>query len=269
MAEFTIYIGNKNYSSWSLRPWLALRHAGAAFEEVLIPLDQADSATNLRRHSPSGRVPVLQHGTLAIWETLASASTWPSSFRTRDCGRRIGTPAPTPAPSSNEMHAGFAALRDDLPWMSAGAGRWGTDWRRWDRTSNASPRSGANAASVSAAVAPNGAGDFLFGGFTIADAMFAPVVTRFVTYSVPLDPGLQRVRRRRAALACYAGLDRRRQGGALGDQRRCQYRRCLSILGPSRPARRRPCRSASRSGRSARRCWFPGSGPSRSGSPSP
>ena len=115
MAEFTIYIGNKNYSSWSLRPWLALRHAGAAFEEVLIPLDQADSAINLRRHSPSGRVPVLRHGALVIWETLAiceylaeqfpDARLWPADRGARAHARAV----------SNEMHAGFAALRELLP----------------------------------------------------------------------------------------------------------------------------------------------------------
>src|SRR5882724_7059435 len=115
MAEFTIYIGNKNYSSWSLRPWLALRHTGAAFEEVMITLDQPDSAANLRRRSPSGRVPVLQHGALAIWESLAiceylaeqfpAARLWPEEREARARARAV----------SNEMHGGFAALRDHLP----------------------------------------------------------------------------------------------------------------------------------------------------------
>jgi glutathione S-transferase len=188
MAEFTIYIGNKNYSSWSLRPWLALKHTGAAFEEVIIPLDQKDSAANLRRQSPSGRVPVLRHGTLTIWETVAiceylaeqfpAARLWPAERDARAHARAV----------SNEMHAGFAALRNLLPMDIS---------RRWplgDRLAKVGPdvervaaiwrecrqRFGSRGA--------NGAGDFLFGGFTIADAMFAPVTTRFLTYSVPLDP---------------------------------------------------------------------------------
>jgi glutathione S-transferase len=188
MTEFTIYLGNKNYSSWSLRPWLALKHAGAAFEEVLIPLDQADSAINLRRHSPSGRVPVLQHGALTIWETLAiceylaeqfpDARLWPADRGARAHARAI----------SNEMHAGFAALRDLLPMDIS---------RRWP-LGNRLAKVGPDVERVAAiwrecrerfgSRGANGAGDFLFGGFTIADAMFAPVTTRFVTYSVPLDP---------------------------------------------------------------------------------
>jgi len=115
MAEFTIYIGNKNYSPWSLRPWLALRHTGAAFEEVMITLDQQDSAVNLRRRSPSGRVPVLGHGALAIWESLCHL---------RIPGRAIhgsaivagGTGSARPGPRRQQRNAwGFAALRDDLP----------------------------------------------------------------------------------------------------------------------------------------------------------
>jgi glutathione S-transferase len=187
MAEITIYIGNKNYSSWSLRPWLALKHTGAAFEEVVIPLDQKESATNLRRHSPSGRVPVLRHGTLTIWETLAiceylaeqfpAARLWPAERDARAHARAV----------SNEMHAGFAALRNLLPMDIS---------RRWplgSRLAKVAPdvervaaiwrecrqRFGSRGA--------DGAGDFLFGDFTIADAMFAPVTTRFLTYSVPLD----------------------------------------------------------------------------------
>jgi len=187
MADLTIYLGNKNYSSWSLRPWLALKQTGAPFEEVMIPLDQPDSIATLRRHSPSGRVPVLQHGALTIWESLAiceylaeqfpAARLWPEEREARAHARAV----------SNEMHGGLADLRKYLP-MDIN--------RRWplgDRMAKARrdiervaaiwrecrARFGSRGA--------NGGGDFLFGGFTIADAMFAPVVTRFVTYSVPLD----------------------------------------------------------------------------------
>jgi glutathione S-transferase len=187
MAEFTIYLGNKNYSSWSLRPWLALKQTGAAFEEVMIQLDQPDSAANLRRHSPSGRVPVLQHGALTIWESLAiceylaaqfpAARLWPEEREARAHARAVG----------NEMHGGFAELRKYLP-MDIN--------RRWP-LGNRMAKVGPDVARVSTIwrecrarfgnYGANGGGDFLFGGFTIADAMFAPVVTRFVTYSVPLD----------------------------------------------------------------------------------
>src|SRR5262245_13473214 len=80
MADLTLYIGNKNYSSWSLRPWLALKQAGAAFEEVLIPLDLPDTPDLLRRHSPSRRVSVLQHGGLVLWESMAISEHAPELF---------------------------------------------------------------------------------------------------------------------------------------------------------------------------------------------
>jgi glutathione S-transferase len=188
MAEFTIYIGNKNYSSWSLRPWLALRHTGAAFEEVMILLDQPDAAVNIRRRSPSGRVPVLQHGALAIWESLAiceylaelfpAARLWPEDREARAHARAV----------SNEMHSGFAELRKNLPMDMS---------RRWP-LGNKLTKAGRDVERIAAIWAEcrarfgsqgaNGSGEFLFGGFTIADAMFAPVVSRFVTYAPPLDP---------------------------------------------------------------------------------
>jgi glutathione S-transferase len=188
LADLKIFIGNKNYSSWSLRPWLALRHTGAAFEETMIVLDQPDSAANLRRESPSGRVPVLQHGTLVIWETLAiceylaeqfpAARLWPADRHARAHARAV----------SNEMHAGFAELHNNLPmdisrrWpLGSRLAKAGPDIERvaaiWRECRERFGRHGSD-----------DSGDFLFGGFTIADAMFAPVVTRFVTYGVPLDP---------------------------------------------------------------------------------
>lgn len=151
----------------------------------MIALDQPDSAANLRRHSPSGRVPVLQHGTLAVWETLAiceylaeqfpAARLWPADRDARALARAV----------SNEMHAGFAALRDNLPMDIS---------RRWP-LGNRLAKAGADVERITAIwrecrerFGSRGAGDFLFGNFTIADAMFAPVATRFLTYSVPLDP---------------------------------------------------------------------------------
>lgn len=183
MVDLTIYIGNKNYSSWSLRPWLALKETGAAFEEVLIPLDQPESAGNLRRHSPSGRVPVLHHDGTVVWESLAiceylaevfpDARLWPADGAARAHARAVST----------EMHAGFAELRRHLPMDIT---------RRWPAGARLE-RARADVDRVAAIWREcrtrfGSGGDFLFGRFTIADAMYAPVTTRFVTYGVPLDP---------------------------------------------------------------------------------
>jgi glutathione S-transferase len=187
MSELTLYIGNKNYSSWSLRPWLALKQAGAKFDEVVIPLDRPETMELLRRHTPSQRVPVLQNGKLTIWESLAicehaaemfpAARLWPEDRQTRAVARAV----------ANEMHAGFAALRNWLPM----------DIRSRLRIDGRIDKAAADIARVTqiwnecrqkyGASGANGADPFLFGSFTIADAMFAPVTTRFVSYGVPLD----------------------------------------------------------------------------------
>lgn len=188
LADITIVIGNKNYSSWSLRPWLALRQTGAAFEEVLIPLDQADSAETLRRRSPTGRVPVLRHGTLVVWESLAiceylaerfpQARLWPADIAARAHARAV----------SNEMHAGFADLRRSMPMDIRH--RWPLG-SRFDRARKDIERVSAlwrECRERFGKSAEDEGGEFLFGRFSIADAMYAPVATRFVTYGVPLDP---------------------------------------------------------------------------------
>lgn len=182
MNDLCIYLGNKNYSSWSLRAWLTLKQTGVPFREVVIPLYQANSREQLRIHSPSGRVPVLTHGELTIWESLAiaeylaetfsAAQLWPVASAARAVARAV----------SAEMHAGFAALRAHLSMdmRRRYPGReWpaevGEDIRRIVEVWTACRRRfGAD-------------GDFLFGAFSIADAMYAPVVSRFVTYSVELD----------------------------------------------------------------------------------
>jgi glutathione S-transferase len=182
MAEFTIYIGNKNYSSWSLRAWLVAKAAGIAFEEVLIPLWRPESRAQLLRHSPSGKVPALQHGDLTVWESLAigdylaeirpEAGLWPTARAARAVARAV----------SDEMHAGFGALRRELPMnmrasvpgrpmtpeLRADLDRVAVLWR------DCRQRFG-------------GGGRFLFGDFTVADAMYAPVASRLKTYHVALD----------------------------------------------------------------------------------
>jgi glutathione S-transferase len=186
MADFTLYVGNKNYSSWSLRPWLAMQQAGAEFEEVVIPLYEPTSRATILKYSPSGRVPALRHGELVVWDSLAiceylaerfpDAKLWPEDAAARAVARA----------ASAEMHAGFPALRGHLPMnirssfpnrdvtpeVQAEINRIAALWR------DCRKRFGAG-------------GPFLFGGFTIADAMYAPVVSRFRTYKVALDAEAQ------------------------------------------------------------------------------
>ena len=114
-TALTLVIGNKNYSSWSLRPWLLLRHHGIAFDEVRLPLDTRNSTSGIARWSPSGRVPVLHHGELVVWDSLAiceyvneaylDGRGWPRDAAARALARAV----------SAEMHSGFQALRDSLP----------------------------------------------------------------------------------------------------------------------------------------------------------
>lgn len=186
MADFTIYIGNKNYSSWSLRAWLMAKASGIAFDEVLIPLYEPQSRAELLRHSPSGKVPALKHGDVVVWESLAigeylaelvpQAGLWPGDAAARAVARAAGT----------EMHAGFANLRRHLPMnmrsifagreiipeIQADLDRIAAIWRDCRR------RYGAG-------------GNYLFGAFTIADAMYAPVVSRLRTYRITLDDEAQ------------------------------------------------------------------------------
>jgi glutathione S-transferase len=181
MAEFTVILGNKNYSSWSMRPWLALKRTGAVFEEIVIPLDRPDTQARIRAHSPSGKVPVLKHGGIVIWESLAiceylaelfpKARLWPEDRAARALARAV----------SHEMHGGFASLRAAMP-VNIRASFPGKEM---------APEAKADIDRVVSLWTDMRArfgtgGDFLFGAFTIADAMFAPVVTRFRTYGVAL-----------------------------------------------------------------------------------
>jgi glutathione S-transferase len=175
MAPFTLVIGNKNYSSWSLRPWLLLKHLGVAFEEILVPLDRPSTREDLEKYSPSARVPVLRHGDLTVWDSLAiceylaelTGRGWPAAPAARAVARAV----------SAEMHSGFTTLRSLWP-MNARARNRRTamtaaleaDVERIDQIWNdCRARFGA-------------AGPWLFGEYSIADAMFAPVVLRFNTY---------------------------------------------------------------------------------------
>jgi glutathione S-transferase len=179
--SYTLVIGDKNLSSWSLRPWLALKVSGIPFTEERVRLRQADSKAEIQRHSPSGKVPVLKTKLGPIWDSLAILEylaerhpehrLWPQDEAARAAARCI----------SAEMHSGFATLRNDMsmdllarlpsPPMSAALE---ADIERiaavWKETRARFGKSG----------------PFLFGDFSNADAMYAPVVTRFRTYGVDL-----------------------------------------------------------------------------------
>jgi glutathione S-transferase len=181
MAPLTLVIGNKNYSSWSLRAWLLLKRLQVPFSEVLITLDTPSTREDIEKFSPSGRVPVLRHGELTIWDSLAiceylaevTGKGWPQAVAARAVARAV----------SAEMHSGFTNLRSLWP-MNARARNRRTamtaaleaDIGRVDEIWNdCRARFGA-------------AGPWLFGEYSIADAMYAPVVLRFNTYGASISP---------------------------------------------------------------------------------
>jgi glutathione S-transferase len=177
MSDLTLYIGNKNYSSWSLRPWIAMRVFNIPFREVLIPFDFGSGNPDIKAVSVSGRVPLLTDGGVKIWETVAileylaelfpEKAIWPSDRTARAVARAI----------SSEMATGFFSLRNHCPFnmhripkpladpslLSADVNRIDAIWKSCLETSG---------------------GPFLFGKFSAADAMYAPVVSRFNTYDL-------------------------------------------------------------------------------------
>ena len=172
-----LIIGNKTYSSWSLRPWLAARHAGIAFDEVRIPLYTPDSSPQLQRYSPSGKVPVWREGEFTVWESLAiceylaekAPTLWPADAKARAVARSVST----------EMHAGFTALRTSMTMNARARGR----------CVEITPEAAADINRIEAIWLDcrsrfGAGGPWLFGGFSVADAMYGPVVLRFVPYGV-------------------------------------------------------------------------------------
>jgi glutathione S-transferase len=179
MPDRLLVIGNRNYSSWSLRPWLVLKALGLAFTVVRVPLDRPDTAERIRQYSAAGRVPVLVEDGITVWDSLAiiehlaeaHPGLWPSEPGARAMARSI----------SAEMHSGFPALRNDLPMNIRATGRridlalaTRADIDRiiaiWQ---DARQRFGAG-------------GPWLFGAWSAADAMYTPVASRFRTYGIDL-----------------------------------------------------------------------------------
>lgn len=182
MTDLTLIIGNKNYSSWSMRPWVVMRQARIPFREVFVPLYRPDSGDALGKWSPSGKVPALHDGDIRVWDSLAiceylnerhpDKQLWPVDDAARAMARSV----------SAEMHSGFTALRSQMS-MNIRARRIGQG------------RTEESLADIARVIAIwndcretwGAGGDFLFGRFSIADAMYAPVVLRFLTYGVALD----------------------------------------------------------------------------------
>ncbi len=177
MTDLTLVLGNKNYSSWSLRPWLAFKKAGIPFDEIMVWLDQQDTRETLKKHSGAARVPVLKTPDGIIWDSLSICewaaeqhpTLWPEDGYARSQARSYAA----------EMHSGFQTLRAMLPMNLRAEGRsveptedLTADIQRIDEIwTTCRTTFGAD-------------GPWLFGQFSIADAMFAPVVLRFRTYGV-------------------------------------------------------------------------------------
>lgn len=188
-----LYIGNKNYSSWSMRPWVLLKQAGIPFEEVMVRFDRftpdSQFKATLKPLSPTGKVPLLVDGDLAVWDTLAIAEyvaeqfpdkhLWPANKAARARARSICA----------EMHSGFTALRTHcimnieahLPNMGA------LIWRDQPAVRTDVER----LVTMWQTLLQQHGGPLLFGDFSVADAYFAPVCTRLVTYALPLPADVQ------------------------------------------------------------------------------
>jgi len=196
-VALTLVIGNKNYSSWSMRPWMAMKAVGIAFEEKVISLDDAAFKGEIRKLSPAAKVPVLIDGDRHVWESLAiieyaaekfpDAKLWPADPAARAHARVV----------SAEMHAGFAPLRRHCPMNMA----------RLPRRRELSPEVQSDVARIEQMWADCRArfgkgGPFLFGTVCAADAMYAPVVSRFHTYDIEI--GVQARAYMRAVMALPA-----------------------------------------------------------------
>ena len=178
-----LVIANKLYSSWSMRPWLVMRAFGIPFTETVIPLRQPDTRERILKYSPTGKLPVLIDGDAVVWESLAIISYLADRFPDKPMWPRGNAALAHAKAISMEMHAGFQTLRQACP-MNLGK-RFATPPVTEDLKANIDRLEemwrGARKRFSS------GAGPFLFGAFTAADAMFAPVATRLDSYSLPVS----------------------------------------------------------------------------------
>ena len=177
-----LVIGDKNYSSWSMRPWLVLKHFGIPFEEIVVELGGPQTKAAILTHSPSGRVPCLiTDDGVSVWDSLAIVETLAERFPQHAMWPRDPAARARARSTSAEMHGGFMDLRSNM-WMNIRASFPGK---------NATAGVLADIARIDAMwreYLDTYGGPFLFGEFGIADAMYAPVVTRFRSYGVALDP---------------------------------------------------------------------------------
>jgi len=194
-----LIIGNKNYSSWSFRPWIGLKVAGVTFEEEVISLYVEGGREQILKYSPAGKVPILLDGDVCVWESLAileyaaekfpDAHLWPGAPAARAHARAIST----------EMHAGFAAVREECTmnfWRppakrALSADAQGNIARVQEIWTNACAKYGAG-------------GPFLFGQFSAADAMYAPVVQRFIAYDIDVSAPVKAYMQAMTALPAWA-----------------------------------------------------------------
>jgi glutathione S-transferase len=182
LDKLELVIGNKAYSGWSMRPWLALKHTGAQFRETRVPLYVPGYKERVLEHAPSGKVPILKHGTVRVWESLAiceylselfpESRLWPESPAARALARAVST----------EMHAGFTAIRNALPFNCRAQ-------HRRVAISDEIQREITRVLALwhSCREAYGTGGPWLFGRFSVADAMFIPMALRLHSYDVTLD----------------------------------------------------------------------------------
>lgn len=188
-----LYIGNKNYSSWSFRPWIAMKAKGIEFEEILVPFDDEGGNPKFKEFSPTGKVPTLVEDDLTIWESLAileylddrftEKGFWPKDIKARALARAV----------ANEMHGGFGGLRSECPM----------NLRREIRAIDVSDAVRKDVARIETLwddCLKASAGPFLFGDFSNADAMFAPVVNRLEVYDLSSHPAVLKYR---DAMKCH------------------------------------------------------------------
>lgn len=196
--SLTLVIANKAYSSWSFRPFILMRHFGIPFAEIVIPLGEETTRAEILRHSPAGKCPVLRDGALTVWDSLAiieylaerfpNLPIWPGEAKARATARSLAA----------EMHSGFTELRANLPM----------NMRRAPKRREVPPEARADIERIEAAWAAarqtfGGNCNFLFGDFSAADAMFAPVVNRLHVYDVPVSAATRAYMDRVMALPAY------------------------------------------------------------------